>query len=299
MLIDLNKIKDELWLQAELSNNLAYAYILPIKERTIGFDIVEIENIIGTKFNISIDKLISRYTYANGKSISALSLRNGKKILVRQKDTDNYNIYKYIYIPDGNIINDNGIEERISGGIYIILGDSGISKVTPKEFRKIFKVIDNYKDNDIYRKVLNKESKDNLSNKDISNLGIGIDTRKIIDLLNNKQINDTEFNGDKDNVKDDTYETANYVYMDIPTNYNKVSLNKDTDYQLIRTVVIGGKTDKFIIQNNSGTIEVDKKQFISLIKSNKISNVGLRLRDGSYYLYGIGCRIKDIPKEYR
>ena len=299
MLIDLNKIKDELWLQAELSNNLADAYILPIKERTIGFDIVEIENIIGTKFNISIDKLISRYTYANGKSISALSLRNGKKILVRQKDTDNYNIYKYIYIPDGNIINDNGIEERISGGIYIILGDSGISKVTPKEFRKIFKVIDNYKDNDIYRKVLNKESKDNLSNKDISNLGIGIDTRKIIDLLNNKQINDTEFNGDKDNVKDDTYETANYVYMDIPTNYNKVSLNKDTDYQLIRTVVIGGKTDKFIIQNNSGTIEVDKKQFISLIKSNKISNVGLRLRDGSYYLYGIGCRIKDIPKEYR
>ncbi len=308
--IDINSLNSNIWINAEVCNNLAFAYVIPVRERARDNNIVRLNSLYGSIENITINDLIDQYTYLNNKKISAFSLRNGKDTLVKRRQAEERTA-KFIFVPTKALIKYGDTEREITEGSYIVVIDNNIRVLSPKVFRKTFRVLEDYRNKPPYNRTSPEEthkytnnSSDTFSNKSILDL-INRANERVAEKPNNNYSSlsdkptNIQNNGSNRPTEKLNHKSNTICHLDNKNGLEEQIEGKSKGYRLIGNIICGGRKVGHILEGSKGRVEVDRVQFIRLLRDKQIENVGLRLRNGKYYMHGIGCKLEDIPDIFR
>ena len=311
--IDINSLNSNIWINAEVYNNLAFAYVIPVRERARDNNIVRLNSLLGNTQTITMKQLVDHYIYLNNRGITAFSLRNGKDTLVRRKQAEERTA-KFIFVPTKALIKHNDTEIEITEGSYIVLIDNNIRVLSPKVFRKTFRVLEDYRNKSPYNRTSPEETHKYTNNS--SDTSDTFSSKSILDLINraNERVaekpnnnysslsdkpTNIQNNGSNRPVERLNHKSNTICHLDNKNGLEEQIEGKSKGYTLIGNIVSGGRKVGHILESNEGRIEVDRVQFIRLLRDKQIENVGLRLRNGKYYMHGIGCKLEDIPDIFR
>lgn len=279
MQVNYNTIPNMLFLPAIMVRDIRKASMIPMEEREPGEPDIILKSPLGFEDHTSRQELVNIFRYNNGKKIKlgAWKKGDGNMVVANSNDT----MYA-IYIPPSYeliIPTNNGARNLISKGVYLICasdGGGGIHRdsvyvLSPKFFRKMFCMSGSIQDN--------AEQCEELQRK----------------IRKRQQQNLSENEPEQTVYKTLSFEEPDESYED--------SYEEETDssyslkYEAIARIVKAGKNIGFLMVGlDGGEVRVTKKEILELARNNRISNIGIRIKDDKEYLYGIGMRLSELPE---
>lgn len=297
MVIDYNIIPDLMFLPAVLKKDIRKAIMIPMEDREPGGPDILLESPLGFKDSAPRQKVVEVFRYNNGKKIKLGAWKKGDGNMVVADSNDT--MYA-IYIPPGYemvIPTEEGNRRLSSSGVYLVCADDGegsidrdsVFIISPKFFRKMFCMTGSIMDNaeqceELQMKIIAKIKKEqSLSEESTGNELYSDDDFEYREEIEEeaKKLNEAEEEELEDEIEDDIADED----------------NTELKYEAIARIVQAEKNIGFLMVGIDGQeIRVTKKEILELARNRHINNVGIRVKDGKEYLYGIGIKLSELPE---
>lgn len=318
--IKYERIPDLLFLPAIMTRDLRLARVIPIEKRKKEEpDVIIKSPISGVEDKICRKELTTRYRYTNGKKIVLGAWRRNHKALVMAQCQD---LMYAMYIPPGFQLQAGGtggeplVIDSTRRGLFLLCESTTNGEIDrdnprvilPKYFRKMFIMRGSIKKNiakctEIQEYLAKKHGNTSL-NFEFS------DTAERVSAIPNTPAPQAS----KQSVPTSTQQAPTHVSpapaskpvertspvdVTIRSGERNTLDSKDVPsdkFKVIARVVHLDSIVGFILMDSFGnTAEFNKRQMINFAQSNKLTNAGVRVKNGKEYLYGIGVKLSELP----